>query len=197
MGNTKRKRAIEILTRAEVAALVAQCSPKAPTGIRNRGMIIVMYAGGLRVEEMLALKPAEVDTATGEVRILHGKGDRQRSVGLGHGNMALVQRWLDVRVAPRSAPLFCTLAGGPVKDQYVRALMKRLATKAEIKKRVHPHVLRHTNADEMHAERTPVNLIRKHLGHNSLATTQIYLDHISPRDVVEAGRARDFNLEEI
>src|SRR5665811_1728717 len=104
----------EILTPDEVKALIQQCSNSAPTGIRNRALITVLYRGGLRLAEALALKPKDIDPDQGTVTVLHGKGDRRRTVGVDPGGMAIVQRWIEHRrglgVSTR-APLFCTLQG--------------------------------------------------------------------------------------
>ena len=79
-------------------------------------------------------------------------------------------------------------------SSYVRALFPKLARKAGIAKRVHAHGLRHTHAAELAAEGVPMNLIQAQLGHSSLATTSRYLDHIAPTQLVEAIRARRWQL---
>jgi integrase len=116
--------------------------------------------------------------------VRHGKGDRSRIVGIDPAAASLLGRWIEVRGArgiPRSAPLFCTLGGRRLHDRYVRALLPRLARRAGIEKRVHPHGLRHTHAAELAREGVPVNVIQAQLGHRSLATTDRYLRHIAPR----------------
>jgi site-specific recombinase XerD len=185
----------EVLTPDEVAALIRACSNRAPTGIRNRALIAVLYRGGLRLGEALALQPKDVDLSQGTIVVLHGKGDRRRTVGVDPGAMAIIARWVDRRKAlrvPRSAPLLCTLDGKPLYPSYVRTLLPRLAEKAGIDKRVHPHGLRHTHAFEVMMEGIPVPIIQRQLGHANLATTQRYLDHIAPKDVVEAMQAREW-----
>jgi site-specific recombinase XerD len=151
-----------------------------------------MYRGGLRVDEALSLKPSDVDPRTGSIRVLHGNGDKARVVAVDDGAMATVQRWIDTRrkLGIRTGRLFCTLHGGPVAAVYVRNLMKRLAAKAGVDKRVHPHALRHTHAAELSLEGVPVNVIQQQLGHSSLAVTDRYLRHVMPADVVAMGRAR-------
>jgi site-specific recombinase XerD len=190
--NKGRKYPAEPLTDAEVRALLRGCSHRAPTGIRNRALIVVMVRAGLRVSEALALRPADVDAVQGTVRVLHGKGDKARLVGLDDGAMAVVQRWMDKRATLgfRNGPLFCTLDGRPLWATYVRTLLKRLADKAGIEKRVHPHGLRHTHASELVAEGVPVNVIQQQLGHASLSVTDRYLRHVAPADVIALGRER-------
>jgi site-specific recombinase XerD len=196
-GNKGKTYPPEILTPEEVRALVRGCSNRAPTGVRNRALIVVLYRAGLRLHEALALTPRDVDAQRGTVNVRHGKGDKHRTVGMDPGAFALLERWLDVRRAQDIGPrrrLFCTLAGEPVHDSYVRQLLHRLARKAAIDKRVHPHGLRHTHAAELVAEGTPLDIIRDQLGHDSLRTTDRYLRHVAPRERIERMRARAWEL---
>jgi integrase len=196
-ANRGKRYPAEVLTPDEIRGLLKACSRRAPTGIRNAAAIAVMYRGGLRLGELLALKPKDVDAKSGSVAVLHGKGDRRRTVGLDPTAMALVLRWMDRRkalgIGPRS-PLFATLDGRPLKPSYLRTLLPRLAQKAGIAKRVHPHGLRHTLAFELMMEGIPVPIIQRQLGHASLATTQRYLDHLAPREVIEAMRQREWAI---
>jgi site-specific recombinase XerD len=189
---------VEILTTAEANALLAACSSRAPTGIRNRALLAVLYRSGLRVGEALALRPADVDLEAGTIRVLRGKGGKARTVGIDAQACSVVARWLDRRRTsgtPRTAPLFCTLAGEPLSDRYVRAMVKRMAERAGIQKRVHPHALRHTHASELAAEGVPMNLLQAQLGHSSLATTDRYVRHIAPAQLVQAIRAREWVVD--
>jgi site-specific recombinase XerD len=196
-ANKGRKYPAEILSPDEVRGLLRACSRRAPTGIRNTAAIAVLYRGGLRLGELLALRPKDVDAKQGSLVVLHGKGDRRRTVGLDPTAMALVLRWVDRRkalgIGPR-ALLFSTLDGRPLAPSYVRTLLPRLAAKAGVAKRVHPHGLRHTLAFELMMEGVPVPIIQRQLGHASLATTQRYLDHIAPREVIEAMRQREWTI---
>jgi len=196
--NKGHKYPAEPLTRAEVAALLRQCSVKAPTGIRNRALIAVMYRAGLRISEALALRPADVNQADGTLRVLHGKGDKSRTVGLDAGAMDTVARWMDRRrdFGFRNGPLFCTLAGTSMSDRYVRNMLKRITAKAGLEKRVHPHGLRHTHAAELVREGTPINVIRDQLGHSSLAVTDRYLRNVAPADLIALGKSRTWTADE-
>jgi site-specific recombinase XerD len=151
-----------------------------------------MYRGGLRIAEVLALKVSDVDPARGTIRVLHGKGNRARTIGLDPGAMAVVQRWTDTRRSARirGGTLFCTLDGGRVSDKYVRALLGRLTAKAGVEKRVHPHGFRHTHAAELIAEGVPVNVISRQLGHANSSVTARYLDHVAPAAVIETMQRR-------
>ena len=183
----------EPLTTTEVHALLAACSTCAPTGIRNRALLVIMWRAGLRCAEALDLRPKDLDSRRGTVRVLHGKGDKSRTLGLDPEAFAVVDRWLDRRKAldlPRSAPVFCTLQGRRMKPHYVRALCKRLAKRAGIEKRVHPHGLRHTHAYELAEEGAPLHLVQAQLGHSSLAVTNRYVSHLNPAELVERMQRR-------
>ena len=113
-ANKGRRFPAELLSPEEVRALLRACSSRAPTGIRNRALIAVLYRGGLRISEALALHVKDVDQGAGTVTVLHGKGDQRRTVGMDPAAFALLERWLDkCRALGLSArrPIFCTLRG--------------------------------------------------------------------------------------
>jgi site-specific recombinase XerD len=186
----------ETLTASEALALLHACSRRAPTGIRNQALIVVLWRCGLRIGEALTLELRDIDLDLGTIRVRHGKGDKARVVGVDEQTGALLARWIDRRrtlnVGARSA-VFCTLKGGRLNDSYVRRLLPRLARKAGITKRVHPHGLRHTHAAELVRERVPVNVIRDALGHSSLAVTDRYLRDVAPIHVIDTMRSRSWN----
>jgi site-specific recombinase XerD len=187
----------EPLTPEEVKALIRACSKRAITGIRNQALIVILYRAGLRISEALALLPKDLDANGGMMRVLHGKGDKARVVGLDAGAWAILALWLDRRASAgisSRAPVFCTLKGKPLKSAYVRALLPRLARKAGIAKRCHAHGLRHTHAFELAGEGTPLHVIQAQLGHASVATTDRYIRHLNPAVVVETIRSREWTL---
>ena len=196
-ANKGRKLPPEPLTPDEVKMLIRGCSKRAVTGVRNRALIVVLYRAGLRVSEALSLMPKDLDPINSTIRVLHGKGDHDRVVGLDAGAWAILQLWLDRRAAAGingRAPVFCTLTARPIKSAYVRTLLPRLARKAGIDKRVHAHGLRHTHAFELASEGTPLHVIQAQLGHSSVATTDRYIKHLNPAAVVETMKARTWNL---
>ena len=196
-ANKGKKLPAEPLAPEEVKALIRSCSTRAATGVRNRALIVTLYRAGLRVGEALALLPKDLDPINSTIRILHGKGDQARTVGLDAGAWAILQLWLDRRAAlgiNGHCRVFSTLKGQPVKAAYVRMLLPRLARKAGITKRCHAHGLRHSFAYELAGEGTPIHLIQAQLGHSSLATTDRYVRHLCPVAVVEAMKARAWSL---
>ena len=188
----------EVLTAQEVERLIRSSSNRAPTGIRNRALVAVLYRSGLRISEALALYPKDVTHDTASISVLHGKGDKRRTAGIDLEALAILDRWLDRRrqlgLKGRQR-IFCTLSGKPLQPSYVRAMLPRLARRAGIEKRVHAHGLRHTMAAELMAEGVPVNVIQAQLGHSSVATTSTYLQHIAPKQVLETMRGRSWEGE--
>ena len=196
-ANKGRKLPPEPLTETEVKALIRACSQRAITGIRNRALIVILYRAGLRISEALALLPKDLDAQASTVRVLHGKGDRSRVVGLDAGAWAILELWLSHRAASginSRAPVFCTLKGRSMKTAYVRRLLPRLARKAGIEKRVHAHALRHSLAYELATEGTPMHVIQAQLGHASVATTDRYIRHLNPATVINTMKSRTWSL---
>lgn len=176
------KRPPEILTADEAKRLLYAPNDRYPTGMRNRALIATLYGAGLRIQETLDLRPTDVDYEFRSIRILHGKGDKARFAAIDEGAMFHVVRWADMRRARgiRGRALFSTLAGGPLSQRYVHAMLQRMAGRAEIVKRVHAHGLRHTHAVELERGGVTVTEIQQQLGHTDLNTTARYLNHISP-----------------
>jgi len=192
-ANKGKKYPPEVLSSEEISDLLKAPSNRTPTGIRNRAMIYLGYRAGLRLSEVLALFPKDIESDRGIVRVLHGKGDKARTVGLPPDACIALDRWLDKRKTLKISNrthLFCTLDGKPLSDAYVRALMKRLQDRAEIQKRVHFHGLRHTCAWELAKEGIPMPIIQKALGHTSLQTTDRYLRHVAPIEVIDIMKSR-------
>src|SRR5262249_366797 len=96
-ANKGRHYPAEILTADEVRALIRACSNRAPTGVRNRALLVLLYRAGCRISEALRLLPKDLDRGAGTTTVLRGKGGKRRTIGLDPGAFAVVERWLDVR----------------------------------------------------------------------------------------------------
>ena len=178
------------LTKAEEQALLAQLNAKSTTGLRNRAMIAAMLGAGLRVSEVVALKPAEVDFQRGEVRVNLGKGGKDRVVPVDAETLGWLRAWSEKRngleFSGRQA-FFCAIRrtalgsepGQPITVRTVQALIKRLAREAGIDKRVSPHVLRHTYASRLLDNGLTIREVQELLGHSDVSTTMIYT-HVNP-----------------
>ena len=176
VGAKRRKRRLpKTISRAEAAALLAAPNTRAPTGLRNRCILELMYRAGLRVGEVLALEPRDVNVSAGTVRVLDGKGGD----GTGYFDDTVtpwLEQWIRERrhYASKASPLFCTLDGGPVSVRYVEAMVKRMAKRAGITSTVTPHVLRHTFATELLDEGANIRQVQEALRHADVSTTMIY-----------------------
>lgn len=188
----RRRLPPQVLTDAEVRALIDAIPPTVP-GLRNRALLTILYRSGLRIAEALALLPGDIDWAECKVLVAEAKGGRPRIAGIDPGAGAAVATW-EARRAELGRrpdePLLCTVWGTRLTTAYVRRLLPRLAAKAGVRKRVHAHGLRHTHASQLRQEGIDIGIISRQLGHRSIVTTAIYLDHIAPRAVLEAMRRR-------
>jgi integrase len=179
----------EPLSVDECRRLIGACSPRCPTGLRNRALIVTLWRGGLRCAEALALQPRDLDNGT--LRIRKGKGGKYRTVALDPEAWAVLQAWLERKARLGiQGPVFSTLRGESMQTSYVRALFKRLGIKAKIAKRCHAHGLRHSFASSLADEKTDIRIIQRALGHSSLGTTARYVDHLNPTAVIDTLRAR-------
>ncbi len=180
MAVTRRLDA-DLPTHAEMELLLAACSRRAPTGVRNAALIALAWRCGLRSGELVTLNIKDVYLEERRVTVQRGKGGRRRVVGLDAGTAAMLERWLAARrklhIRP-SAPLFCTLAGNGLDTSYLRHLFKRLARKAGVARRIHPHACRHRFAVDLIQEGADLPTVQQLLCHSSAATTSIYLSRI-------------------
>jgi hypothetical protein len=170
----------EVFTEDEVRALIGACSKRGVTGHRNRALLAILWRTGVRISEALELRPHDVDFKNGTVRVRLGKGLKPRTTVLSDLDaLPLVERWLEERgklqTVGEGAPLLCTLKGTQTDPSYARHLLPRLAKRAGLERRVHPHGLRHTHAADLALAGVAVLAIQQQLGHHSLTTTANYL----------------------
>lgn len=181
------KRSIEVLTEQEVERLdnALRTSHHYRLGMRNRLALALMYGAGLRISEVLALGVADVDPVTGDIRVVRGKGNKDRSPKLPDKYLPLLHDWCSAR--PNGKTLVCRLDGGPLAASALRQTMKRAARRAGIHKEVRCHAFRHGFAIRMADANVPVPYIQSLLGHENLQTTQVYLSKLD-----SATKAREY-----
>jgi site-specific recombinase XerD len=160
---------------ASAAKLLKVANRRAPTGLRNYCMMLLMYRGGMRVSEVTAVQPSWINWKDGQIRVM-GKGNKDRIIPLETWVIDALAEWKMIR--PTSKFFFCTLAGGVVSRQYINMMLERYSKRAEIPK-VNPHMLRHTYATELMNEGYNIREVQQVLGHSSITTTQIYT-HVNP-----------------
>jgi len=167
------------LTVDEVAAIVgAPADDGTPVSLRDRAILETLYGAGLRISELVGLDVDDVDLDEGSVRAV-GKGSKERLVPLGRYGVRAVQAYL-VRGRPALAAsrsggaLFLNQRGGRLTRQGCTNIVKSMARRAGLRKRVTPHMLRHSFATHLLEGGADVRVVQELLGHASVATTQIY-----------------------
>ena len=163
-------------------------------GFRVRALIVVLWRGGLRVQEALTLGERDLDHRRGSLLVRNGKGGRRREIGMDAWGWEQLRPWLAARVELPVGPLFCVIdgptRGRPWSSANVRVEFRRLAARAGVRRRFAPHQLRHAHAVELARERVPLNVIQRQLGHVNLGTTSIYLQGIDTAEIIATVHAR-------
>jgi integrase/recombinase XerD len=171
------------LSEAEVEAVLAQSDVTTPVGLRNRALLETLYSTGMRRSEALHLELSDLDPARGVVLIRQGKGRKDRYAPIGPRALA----WIDayrrgarpqLASDPAQRLLFVTTRGKPLHPNNVSLLVRRYLQQAGITKPGACHLLRHTAASLMLDRGADIRHLQEILGHQSLATTQIYT-HVS------------------
>jgi integrase/recombinase XerD len=166
------------LTEAQVEALLAAPDRATPLGLRDRTMLELMYASGLRVSELVDLKSVEVGMNEGVLRIT-GKGGKTRLVPFGEEARAWIERYLrEARGVILNGrvddALFVTARGGAMTRQMFWTLIKKYARMADINAPLSPHTLRHAFATHLLNHGADLRVVQLLLGHADISTTQIY-----------------------
>ncbi|MFP5397923.1 MAG: site-specific tyrosine recombinase XerD [Gammaproteobacteria bacterium] len=166
------------LSEAQVDALLAAPDVAQPLGLRDRAMLELMYASGLRVSELVTLKTVQVALAEGVVRVT-GKGSKERLVPFGEEAHAWLQRYLAqargaILGARGSDALFVTARGGAMTRQMFWQLVKKHALRAGIDAPLSPHTLRHAFATHLLNHGADLRAVQLLLGHADIGTTTIY-----------------------
>ncbi len=184
LASPKVRRALPgVLTEEQAATLMAVPDPAAgPVGLRDRAVLEVLYATGLRVGELVGLDIDDLDRGRRLVRAV-GKGDKERSVPLGQPAVVAVEAWLTggrPRLAtPTSGPaLFLGARGGRLDQRAVRSMVTRYLGEVSGAAPLGPHGLRHSAATHLLAGGADLRSVQELLGHATLTTTQIYT-HVS------------------
>lgn len=174
----QRMRTPGTLTEAQVEALLAAPDLGETLGLRDRAMLELMYASGLRVSELVELKTVHVGLNEGVLRIT-GKGNKERLVPFGAEAGVWLQRYVAesrplILGGQASDALFVTARGGPMTRQMFWKLVKKYALQAGISQVLSPHTLRHAFATHLLNHGADLRVVQMLLGHADISTTQVY-----------------------
>lgn len=177
-----------ILSKKEIDKLMAAPNLSLPQGIRDRALIEVLYATGIRVGELEKVTIHHVDLATQTLQVRHAKGGRARTVPLGKTATKWLKEYV-TQVRPRLAKrrpferhLFLVKGGKPLLQTQIRGLLQQYRKQARIKKSVTPHILRHTCATHLLQQGADIRAIQQLLGHIRLNSTTVYT-RVAPLEV--------------
>jgi len=166
------------LTLGEVNNLLKAPNLKKPQGIRDRAILELMYAAGLRVSELVNLKNSDINFDVGFIKC-KGKGSKERVVPLGGAAGHFLQRYFNEVRAKLLRKKVCTYffliqGGRKISRQSVWKIIKKMVRKSGIKKKISPHTLRHSFATHLLEGGADLRSVQEMLGHASIITTQIY-----------------------
>jgi integrase/recombinase XerD len=184
------------LSEAEVDALLGAVPGDGPRPQRDRAILELLYAGGLRISELVGLDLGDVDLYDGMVRVF-GKGSKERVVPLGRSAREAIGDYLttgrpELAGRQRSNALFLNARGGRLTRQGAWLIVRAAGDRAGLQGRLYPHVLRHSCATHMLDHGADIRVVQELLGHASLSTTQVYTK-VSPerlRAVYDAAHPR-------
>jgi integrase/recombinase XerD len=181
-GPRRGRRLPKVLNRGEVAKLLEQPKGTAPTSLRDRALLELMYACGLRASEAIGIELSDADLELGVLRA-RGKGSKERVVPIGRAAIEATRIYLErgrpALVQGRIVPnLFVNFRGEALTRQGLYKIVRRHATTAGLGDRMSPHTLRHTFATHLLAGGCDLRSVQEMLGHADVATTQLYT-HLS------------------
>lgn len=172
------RRLPKTLSMREIEALLAAPDATQTLGLRDRAMLELLYASGLRVSELIRLRRDEINLEHGVVRLI-GKGNKERMVPTGEWALDAIREWLrhgrpQIATADSADWVFPSTQGGPMTRQNFWMLIKRYALQAGIHSPLSPHTLRHAFATHLLEHGADLRVVQTLLGHSDLSTTQIY-----------------------
>jgi len=176
------RRLPSFLTADEVTRLLEAPDTARPQGQRDRAFLELLYASGLRVSELVGLDTEQINLDTREIRVW-GKGSKERMVLMGEPAAAALVNYLgkgrlQLLGNKKTGAVFLNYKGGRLSDRSVQKILQKYADSAGIRKKIHPHMLRHTFATHMLDGGADLRVVQELLGHADLSTTQVYT-HVS------------------
>ncbi len=149
-------------------------SPDSILEIRDLAMFELFYSSGLRLSELSALNMDDIDLADRELRVLKGKGDKQRNLPVGSKAISALEKWLKCRTETLDSAVFISNKGKRLGQRSIQLRLDRWCKKIGLPEHVHPHMLRHSFASHLLESSHDIRAVQELLGHSNLSTTQIY-----------------------
>jgi integrase/recombinase XerD len=193
--NTRRKKLPAVLEPEEAQKLLSIPNKRYITGIRNKAILALMLNCGLRVSEVVNLKPGHFNLTNRKLRVVNGKGGVDRDLIIPEYTTELLKEWKKAKpknsqyffttIKEKNGGQFSSSKGSQLSVRYIQFMVKRYAKKAGIDKDITPHTLRHTFATDFIRQGQNVMKLKKILGHSDISTTQIYVT-LANKDIEEA-----------
>ena len=199
LRNPRRQRKLpHVLSNAEIGKLLLAPSSLNEAGLRDRAILETMYSAGLRVSELVTLRDGDLDFDQGLIRV-QGKGRKERLSPLGSYAIKAIKRYFRYRTRSsktealgRQSPVFVNRFGNALTTRSVGRMLEKYILETDLDTRTSPHTLRHSFATHLLDRGADIRSVQELLGHQSLATTQIYT-HVSAanlRQVYEQAHPR-------
>lgn len=192
---SKRKKLPVVLETEEAQKILSIPNKRYPTGLRNKAALSLMLNMGLRVSEVVNLKPNDINLAKNKLRVVNGKGGVDRDLTIPDNTSYLLKEWKKRK--PKNTEFFFTTIkkkegsikhsklrkvinvtskpGNKLSVRYIQQMVRRVSQKAKIDKNITPHTLRHTFGTSFYRQTKDIETLKKILGHADISTTQIYV----------------------
>ena len=177
----------EVLTQEEQDQLMAVFNIRYFNSFRNRTMIKLFLASGLRLSEMINLRWRDINLMTGQLKVVEGKGSKDRILWISDSIVEELRIWKDKQSEKLGlcSFVFTTNSKSRLDGRNIRRMISEYSIKSGIVKNISPHTLRHTFASDLLRTTKNIRLVQKALGHEDLSTTMIYT-HIVDEELEEA-----------
>ena len=193
--NHRRKKLPAVLEPEEAEKLLSIPNKRYITGIRNKAILALMLNMGLRVSEVVNLRPGDINLTKRKLRVVNGKGGVDRDLIIPIYTAEILREWKKAKpknssyffttIKNKSGGKFASVKGSKLSVRYIQFAVKRYAKKAEISKDITPHTLRHSFATDFIRQGQNIMQLKKILGHSDISTTQIYVT-LANKDIEEA-----------
>ncbi len=171
---------------------IMETTPDSVLEIRDLAMFELFYSSGLRLSELVALNLHDLDLTDQSVRVLQGKGGKQRNLPIGRKAITALNKWLSVRTDTQDTAVFISNKGKRLSQRNIQLRLQRWGEKIGMAEHLHPHMLRHSFASHLLESSQDIRAVQELLGHSNISTTQIYthLDFQHLADVYDKAHPR-------